>query len=130
MSEYEAFPDAEAIACDQLSTVSGADHVGTRIPANATGTVVRVTRLGGIAPVRGRLDLARIQIEVWDDDQATARDVAADCLKAMHELEGTATESAFVTAVDQDLGMSFIPDPTNHQPRYIFGVAVYLHKAD
>lgn len=130
MSAFDAYPDAEAVVCEQLATVPGTDHVGTRIPADATGTVVRVTRLGGIAPVRGRLDLARIQVEVWNADQATARDVAAECLKALHELEGTSTETAFVTAVEQDLGMSFIPDPMTNQSRYIFGVAVYLHRAD
>lgn len=122
------FPDIEAMAGKVLrdAGVSGG-RVYSSIPNNPTWPIVTYSRLGGIPPIERKLDRARIQIESWGNNRAEARDGAEAARKAIHQAEGTAVPSfaGFITGVEDELGLIFLPDPPTGRDRYIFAVAVY-----
>lgn len=124
-------PDAELWAVNalrasaDLAALTGI-RVYTSIPADPTYPLVRVTRIGGVPTIRQHLDVARLQIDAWGTTKFEARTVAATAQAVLHATVG-AHDEGVVTAVEDDLGMSWQPDPETDRPRYLFGVAVYLH---
>jgi hypothetical protein len=124
-------PDAELLTVNalranaDLTALVGA-RVYTAIPAEPTFPLVRVTRIGGIPAISRHLDIARIQVDVWGTTKFQARTVAATAQAAIHAAIGARAEGV-LTGVDDDLGLSWQPDPETDQPRYVFGVALYLH---
>lgn len=134
-------PDAELIAVDILRASSDLDslvnnRVYTAIPSEATYPLVRVIRIGGLPTIRQHLDVARLQVEAWAgilDDPAvattakgTARQVAVVAQAALHAAIGT-HDAGVVTAVEDDLGLSWQPDPDTDRARYLFGVSLHTH---
>lgn len=131
MVEYARFPDIEAIAARALrdAGVCGGRCYG-RIPAdNPTYPVATVTRLGGTPSIERWLDSARIQVDVWGEDRAELRSEADDARLALHDAEGTsfAAESGFVTSVQDEMGLTFLPDVESGLSRYTFAVAIHAH---
>lgn len=130
MAEYSTMPDLEAVTGSALRTagVSGG-RVYSSVPANPTYPLTVVQRIGGLPVDKNRLDAARIQVSVWGNNQAEARDAAELARRTLMALAGTAdaTFDAYVTCVEDDLGMIFLPDPATSRDRYIFGVVVYGH---
>ncbi len=134
MTEFLPFPDSEAVASwamRQAGIASG--RVYSSIPATPAFPLVIVERIGGVPAVRQKLDRARLQISVWGNSKSEARDIADQARVALYSLEGTgmttgggAPVNAFVTAVRNDLGLFWSPDPDTDRDRYIFGVALYL----
>lgn len=128
--EYSPFPDIEAVVCRALKDADVCSgRVYSEIPTNPTWPIAVVQRLGGTPVERHRIDQARIQIDVWADDKATARDEADAARVAAHELEGTtsSTFNAAVTAVDPELGLTWLPDKDTGRARYLFAVRVTAH---
>lgn len=134
-------PDAELIAVGILRASSDLDslinnRVYTAIPAQATYPLIRVIRIGGLPTIRQHLDVARLQIEAWagilDDPtiattaKGAARQVAASAQAALHAAIGS-HDAGVVTAVEDDLGLSWQPDPDTNRARYLFGVALHTH---
>lgn len=134
-------PDAELLAVNALRADGDLDvlvdgRVYTAIPANATFPLIRVIRIGGVPVIRQHLDVARLQVDAWAgrlDDPATAatakgtaRRVAAAAQAALHAAIGSHAEGV-VTGVEDDLGLSWQPDPEENRARYLFGLAMYLH---
>jgi hypothetical protein len=113
--------------------------VGQRISTRSAATIVypylTLQRIGGIPAVPQRLDSARIQVEAWDDTEGGASLVARTARALLHDMEGHSTEEAVCTGVDDDLGLSWVPDTsrtgdavrTPPTPRWLFGVTVHLH---
>lgn len=132
---YAALPDAEAVVGWWLRSKSIASgRVYSSVPTTPTYPLVVVQRIGGQPAVRQKLDKARIQLAVWGNSKSEARDLADAARLALLDLEGKsvliangAPVDAFVTAVDDDLGLFWIPDPVTDKDRYMFGVAVFLH---
>jgi len=102
--------------------------------ARGFGDDAGVLRFGGIPTNRLRLDFSRIQIDVWGTSKSEARDIAAEARAVVHAMEGESftitggwPDDAFVTAVADDLGLLWLPDPDTARDRYTFGVALTLH---
>lgn len=125
--------DAELLVITYLRAHSdvqaalGGQYVSSALPAEPSWPWVTVQRIGGAGfGPRGWLDVARLQVDAWADTKQNARSAAANILAALWDLPGVHTEGV-VTGVEQDLGFRWEPDPETNQPRYLFGVAVYLH---
>jgi hypothetical protein len=104
-------------------------QVSTELPASPVFPLLRVSRIGGTPAVPRRLDAAHLQIEAWATTKATARNVAATAHAALWAAGNATNNGAVITGVDDTLGLSWLPDPVTGRPRYIFGVAVYIHPA-
>ena len=135
MPDYDVFPDAEA-ACGYVMRTAGvaSARVYSSVPKTPVYPIVTMSRVGGIPRERHRLDRARIQVTAWGTSKSEAFDVANAARIALHRMEGTALTvaggapvDAFVTGVEDDLGMFWSPDEETARDRYVFGVAVYLH---
>lgn len=121
-------PDAEAIVSKALrdAGVCGG-RVYSSIPKkNPVYPLATVKRLGG-NPLP-YVDQARIQVDVWGENKAQARDESDAARVAAHSLEGTtSTEfTANVSAVRDELGLTFLPDPDTARDRYLFTVIVFV----
>lgn len=132
MTDFKEFPDAEAVAAAWLRA-SALAEVGSRwyssIPASPTWPLGVVKRIGGTPAVRRYLDAASLQVEVYGENQAQARRIAAAARVALHRLEGQTVSSpvaAFVSGVEDSLGLLRQTDPDTARDRYLFGVIVYL----
>lgn len=136
MPAVDTFPDAEALIGIILraASITGlSSRVYSSIPKAPTYPLITIKRIGGIPAERHRLDRARIQIDVWGNTKSEARDIADAARVAIFAAEGqtydeTGTEmDGFITCVEDDLGLAFIPDPATARDRYVFGLAIYLH---
>lgn len=130
MSDWAGFPDTEAIAIKALrdAGVCGG-RVYSSVPNTPTWPILVVQRLGGLPAVERRLDRARVQVDAWGTNKAEARDAAEAARLALHRAEGDAFPSlaGYVTGVEDELGLMFLPDQETKRDRYIFAVAVYAH---
>lgn len=121
-------PDVEAvcIAALRAEPVAGGRAYG-KVPAEPTFPLLLVQRVGGIPAVPRRLDAARIQVSSYGSTKAEARDTAELARRVLHQSEATtfAELQAFVTGVDDELGLQWLPDPETMRDRYIFVVTVY-----
>lgn len=130
MPEYSPMPDIEAVAARILRTagVTGG-RVHSSVPARPVYPLTTVERLGGLPPERHRLDGARIQVAVWGDSKSVVRDAAELARRVLHQSEGSihADFRCFVTGVEDELGLSWLPDPDTNRDRYIFAVVMYAH---
>lgn len=128
MTTYQVFPDAEAVLIQALN--ASEFPACAALSAQPDLPCVLVKRIGGVPAERHHLDLANIQIEVWGNDKAEASSLAQEVRAAIHGLEGIAlTEQqtpAFISGVEDQLGIAWLPDPVTDRARYVFGVGVYL----
>jgi hypothetical protein len=135
MAEYEAFPDAEAIAGWKMRSAGLAgSRVYSSVPKTPTYPLITIQRIGGQPAERHRLDAARIQVTVWGTSKSEAFDIAQLARVSLHGLEGDlvtvgggAPVNAFITGVEDDLGLFWSPDEPTGRDRYIFGVRLFLH---
>jgi hypothetical protein len=130
MSAYPLFPDAEAVVAGWLRThVAGPPRVYSSVPAKPTYPLVTVSRTGGTPAVRQYLDAPRVDVNVWGNSKSEAYDLAAACRQALMDMEGksvTDPVAAFVSGVDDVVGITFLPDEVTARDRYVFSVTVYL----
>jgi hypothetical protein len=132
MSRYNVLPDMEAAVATVIrdAAITGlGDRVYSSIPAKPTYPLVVVIRVGGTPSVRRYLDRANIQINVWGENQGQALDIAQECRVVVLEAEGTnvtidGVGDVWISAVDDSLGMSYVPDPSTNRDRYLFGLLV------
>ncbi len=130
MARFNTFPDFEAIIAATLRAASITDlgvRVYSSIPTNPTFPLVTVKRIGGSPRVRQYLDGANLQIDVWGGTKAQARDIAAACRTTIFLLEGTQVSSpvsAWISGVDDSLGLTWLPDQETGRDRYLFSVLV------
>ena len=124
-------PDMEAV-CAVVLRNAAITNVGTRvyssIPRDPTFPLITVHRIGGLPAVREYLDAANIQIDVWGGTKSEARDIAARARVVLLTIAGTLITSpvrAWISGVEDQLGLSWQPDPVTGRDRYVFGVAVY-----
>lgn len=130
MSGFPVFPDAEAVVSQWLRDhVSPTPRVYSSIPKAPAYPLVTIARVGGTPAVRQYLDAARIDVNVWGTSKTDAHDLAAKCRAALMNLEGqtvTTPVSAFVSGVDDAVGLTWLPDAPTSRDRYVFSVIVYL----
>lgn len=130
MARFKEFPDCEAIAAAALRAAAIAG-VGSRVyssvPKEPAFPLIVVRRIGGAPAVREYMDAANLQVDVWGDSKSGARDAAARARVVLLELEGTSVSSpvaAWVSAVEDSLGLTWQPDPETGRDRYLFGVTL------
>lgn len=137
MARFNQFPDAEAIAGWKLRQAN-IPNVGTRvyssIPTDPVFPLIVVKRIGGQPAVRQYLDRSRLQIDCWGGTKSVAFDIAQAARVALLELEQTAVTTgggapadAWITGVDDDLGLQFMQEAVTGRDRYLFGVEIFLH---
>jgi len=129
----DVFPDAEAAVSKAIRTALGA-RVYSSIPKRPEYPLILVRRYGGLAPMRRRLDLAEIQVDVYGNSKSEARLLASQARAAIHEAEATtqtiSTGNAWISGVKDTQGLFWLPDEENPAlNRYTFSVSVYLHAA-
>jgi len=133
MTDHQSFPDLEAL-CSQVLRNELSARVYSSIPSNPTYPLITIKRIGGIPAVIQRLDAAALQVEVWGNSKSEARDLADSARVELHEMEGKIYSTgsgyvadAVVTAVRDNLGLTWLPDDLTDRDRYLFGVRVYAH---
>lgn len=130
MPTYSRFPDSEAMAARALrdAGVCGG-RAYSSIPRTPVWPLAVVQRLGGSSVVERRLDQASIQVDVYGNSKSEARAEADKARRALHLAEGTSfpTEMGFLTGVEDQSGLTFLPDPVTNRDRYTFSVYVYTH---
>lgn len=127
---FSEMPDIEAVCIAALRAADVADErVYGSVPATPVYPLVKLERVGGVPAIRRRLDRASIQVSAYADDRETARDVAELARRVLHDAEATAFEdfNAYVTGVEDELGLQYVPDPETTRERYLFSVAVFAH---
>jgi hypothetical protein len=116
------------LADGDLTDLLGANRVSTEVPANATLPRVRVTLIGGTVLVRSWLYRTRVSIEAWGTGKDEAWEVLTTAVASLEQsLDGALVEGGVVTAVDQETGATWVPDPESNTPRYLATVVVTVH---
>lgn len=134
MSPLHLMVDAEALVVAFLAGQADVaalvgSRISTELPPAPTFPLVRLERIGGLTGTPAHLDRARIQVEAWGATKGEAHTVAATVRAALfEELPGT-HPLGVVTGAEEDLGLTWSPDPESDQPRYVFGVAAFIHPA-
>lgn len=128
----DLMPDAEAAIGTILRDAGIRSY--SSIPNKPTYPLVKVARVGGTPITRMRLDAAEIQLDVYADTKSAARALAARARQLIWAAEGTTVSissgNAWVSGVEDSLGLSWLPDPSNVPiNRYVFSVRVFLHAA-
>lgn len=142
MTRFHELPDLEAVASVWLreGAIAGLENrVYSSIPADPDYPLVVVQRLGGIPAVRGYLDAARIQVDVWGgirtDGSAITKSellvIAQQSIARLLELEGvtmTTPVHVFVSGVEVSQGLSWMVDQSTGRDRYLFSVLIFGRK--
>ena len=122
--------DAERLVGDWLRshpdiTAIVGSRVSTELQARPC---VKLQRLGGVPARAQHLDRARTQVETYASNRGGARDLAARCQAALHAMPDTSHPLGVVTAVVDEMGLTWSPDPDlQDAPRFVFAVLVFLH---
>lgn len=131
--KVDALPDVEAIVAYELRTTLSA-RVYSSIPRDPVWPLITVKRIGGLPRDRARLDGPSLQIEVWGNSKAEARDLADAARVKLHAMEPKVCTTgagypvnATITGVADTLGLTWLPDPVTNRDRYLFGVTVFAH---
>ena len=127
--KYAIFPDMEAIAATALINQGVCDgKVYSSRPKDASEKlpIAIVQRLGGLPTERHSIDAGRIQVDVWGRNKSEARREAEAARRSLHESEGVTFPSlgGYITACEDETGLTFLPDPDTKEDRYIFGVTL------
>ena len=120
----------------------GLQAVGLRaystLPGKSPSFPLVVTyRAGGRPAEKHSYDSPRIQLEVWGDTSTTkssllnyAREVWREALLLEGEtVELSDGEAVFISAVDPEIGLQWLPDPPTGRPRYIASLRVTARQA-
>lgn len=121
-----AFPDAEAVA---ITVLKNSYPVMSSLPKDPSYPCVVIRRIGGVPANKHHLDFANLQFDVWGNDKAQAHDLAQGVRAAIHAAEGTLLTSpiaAYISGVEDTLGLSWLADPVSNQARYVFAVGLYI----
>jgi hypothetical protein len=140
VTTVDVLPDIVLMARTWLAGYSAIDDlVDERIATRSHGVLPEIVlqRIGGRPVERRRLDVGRLQVDSFAATEQLASLIARTARAALLEMEGQFVldedddRLGFVTAVNDDLALSWAPDTirTPPTPRFIFGVAVYAHAA-
>lgn len=136
MPSVDVLPDIELVVREWLVDHAAVDalvsgRIATSLPSNPTYPLLTYSRIGGIPAVRQRLDVARIQVRAWAMTRPAASSLARFTRAALLDMEGQTVAGAFITAVNDDLGLAWLPDTvqTPPIPSYVLGVAIYARAA-
>lgn len=124
-TDFQAFPDAEAMAADILRAANiCSGRIYSSRPNAVTLPMAIVQRLGGLPSDRRAVDNPRIQVDIWGNSKSEARAAAEAAREALHRAEGTtfSSRNGYVNSVEDETGLTWLPDPETKEDRYVFGV--------
>lgn len=92
-------------------------------------------RLGGAGGERHALDGARVQVDAWGTNKATALDLIGRVWRLLHEaepskIELTDGEVVWISGVDDETKPQWLPDPRTTRDRYIASFAIYARQLE
>lgn len=133
MADYNLMPDLEAVVRKKIADAGYSAY--SSIPNNPTWPIAVVSRAGGFPAVRGYLDSARIQIDVWGGakgdatpvSKSTIQDMAQNIRLQVQRLERTKVTTpvgAWISAV-LDGPLQWLPDQDSGRDRYVMQIEVY-----
>jgi hypothetical protein len=131
---YTPLPDVELVATSWLRNHESFAEFDATVstdlpnPLNPNGNVT-IVRIGGVPVESIWLDEAHIQVQAWAPTKELAHSLAATARAALLDMEGHRDEASVVTGVTDLSGLQYVPDTSEDPtiPRYVFGLAVYLH---
>lgn len=124
------FPDTEAVAATWLRTRNLGATVATDLIGFTKGQRrIVVVRTGGTPTLPYRIDNPRLDIDAWGASKSDAHDLAQAARAALHELPtGNHTALAAVVAhVEDESGLTWLPDPETGAARYVFSLRLAVH---
>lgn len=124
--DIDLFPDWLTWTVNRLKEAFPHVKVATMVPANYTGTLMRVTGLGSSPIIREKLDSAAITVEVWDENEVTAYALAREARVVLIQAEAQEYTDplCWVSAVNDDAPLVPSPDPDTNMLRYQFGIRI------
>lgn len=129
-----SIPDIEALVINVLNNsqditdIAGENSASTQLNEDAVLPKIRVTLAGGTPRIDGWLYAPRINIEAWANDKETSFDLINKISEVLFsELNDALFDEGIVTGIEQDVGLSWIPDPLTNTPRYTLGFVIYNH---
>lgn len=133
-ADFTSFADAEAIAAAILAAAPPVTAYTTRIGTEldltdpASLPALRVTAIGGTAPVPHRLDGVSLQLEAWASSRLTARDLlyTARAVLLSRDIVGVYPYGVVTGSADGQLPRP-LPDPATDLPRWLCTVTVFVH---
>lgn len=136
MARVETLPNIEAAV--NIGLQAAGLRAYSSSPKAATYPHVVSMRLGGTPAEKHALDAARIQLEVWGDNETSksavlnyARDAWREVLELEEEIiELSDGERVHITEVAPEIGLQWLPDPPTARPRYIASLRVYARRLD
>lgn len=131
---YTPLPDVEYVTTRWLREHPAIEELDVTIstdlpnPLNPNGNIT-IIRIGGIPVESVWLDEAHVQVQVWASTKEDAYTLAATARAALLDMESHRDEACVVTGVTDLSGIQWVPDTSQDPtlPRYVFGIAVYLH---
>lgn len=117
------FPDAEAITTTYLRALIGDVPVATDLRGWQAGLArVVLTRTGGVPKLWQRTDYPRIDVDCYAADKGAAHDLAQQTRALLHDMPGATFPTAVICTVEDDTGLTWLPDEDTEAPRYAFAV--------
>jgi hypothetical protein len=108
------------------------------LPKTPTFPSIVTYRAGGRPAEKHALDAPRIQFEAWGDTSTSKTalwNYAREAWREALELEGETVElsdgeAVFISAVEPEIGLQWLPDPPTGRPRYIASFRVTARQSD
>lgn len=134
MTQYLVMPDLEAVVRKKLADAGYSAY--SSVPNSPVWPIMVIHRAGGSPAVRQYLDMGRIQVDVWGGakgdttsvPKSQIHDLAQQARVKILELEGTKVTvpvGAWISAVDDSVGITWLPDPDTGRDRYFFVMDIY-----
>lgn len=115
-----------ALAADPDLATLVDERIGTRIATDPTYPFIVIRRVASRQIVRRWFDGVRIQFDCYADTQKQAWTIAATIQAVITRLVGVYPEG-IVTGTDEEIGLTYQPDPKTSKPRYIQDHRIYAH---
>ncbi len=111
-----------------VNALVGGRVYANRIPASPTWPLVRLQQVADSEVVARHFTATRVQVEGWAatlHDDGTARDVAATCRSALHDMSGWVHPEGWVSHVEEASPLTWLPDDDAGKARYLFDFRIY-----
>lgn len=125
------WPDVERVLLDWLRPQLPGTRLVTELPADleARLPVVQILRVGGGRDFSWRLDLARVDVEVYAATRAAAAGLAGQVRTLLATLPNVQTSGAVVVRVIEETGPSWRPEANPNLRRFGMTLRVVLRPA-
>ena len=127
MIDVNLFPNSEALVGVVLRKAMTCGVYSAIPKKDPVFPLITIHRAGGVPVHKKRLDNPTLQIDAWGSNKTNAYTTAATARQQIFLMEGQMYDDAFVTSVDDVMGLTWLPDPDTGRDRYLFSVRLILH---